>query len=89
MVIEPRPGIGRGGAYRATELGHTLNGNAARMSVDPDDPDEQHDLNGYRQIANFVKEQGAAKLVTLDSAMNELVCQFPCNLQRGTANVWR
>lgn len=40
VVVEPRPELGRGEAYSATELGHTLNGNAARMSVDPDDPDD-------------------------------------------------
>ncbi|WP_246237787.1 FAD/NAD(P)-binding protein [Pseudomonas akapageensis] len=39
-VIEPRSELGRGEAYSATELGHTLNGNAARMSVDPDNPDD-------------------------------------------------
>ena len=39
-VVEPRPELGRGEAYSATELGHTLNGNAARMSVDPDDADD-------------------------------------------------
>lgn len=40
LVIEPRAELGRGEAYSATELGHTLNGNAARMSVDPDNPDD-------------------------------------------------
>ncbi len=40
QVIEPRAELGRGEAYSATELGHTLNGNAARMSVDPDNPDD-------------------------------------------------
>ncbi|MDE1165381.1 MAG: FAD/NAD(P)-binding protein [Pseudomonas sp.] len=40
LVIEPRSELGRGEAYSATELGHTLNGNAARMSVDPDNPDD-------------------------------------------------
>jgi uncharacterized NAD(P)/FAD-binding protein YdhS len=40
LVIEPRAELGRGEAYSAVELGHTLNGNAARMSVDPDDPDD-------------------------------------------------
>ncbi|UOK40819.1 FAD/NAD(P)-binding protein [Pseudomonas palleroniana] len=39
-VIEPRAELGRGEAYSAVELGHTLNGNAARMSVDPDNPDD-------------------------------------------------
>ena len=39
-VFEPRAELGRGEAYSATELGHTLNGNAARMSVDPDNPDD-------------------------------------------------
>ncbi|MBV6290312.1 FAD/NAD(P)-binding protein [Pseudomonas aegrilactucae] len=40
LVVEPRSELGRGEAYSATELGHTLNGNAARMSVDPDNPDD-------------------------------------------------
>ncbi|TFF13839.1 pyridine nucleotide-disulfide oxidoreductase [Pseudomonas sp. BCA14] len=39
-VIEPRAELGRGEAYSAVELGHTLNGNAARMSVDPDNADD-------------------------------------------------
>jgi len=39
-IVEPRAELGRGEAYSATELGHTLNGNAARMSVDPDNPDD-------------------------------------------------
>ncbi|PWY52973.1 FAD/NAD(P)-binding protein [Pseudomonas sp. RW409] len=39
-VIEPRSELGRGEAYSAVELGHTLNGNAARMSVDPDNSDD-------------------------------------------------
>ncbi|WP_236190164.1 FAD/NAD(P)-binding protein [Pseudomonas paraglycinae] len=40
LVIEPRAELGRGEAYSAVELGHTLNGNAARMSVDPDNTDD-------------------------------------------------
>ncbi|MGL5996232.1 MAG: FAD/NAD(P)-binding protein [Pseudomonas proteolytica] len=40
LVIEPRTELGRGEAYSAVELGHTLNGNAARMSVDPDNADD-------------------------------------------------
>ncbi|UQS16744.1 FAD/NAD(P)-binding protein [Pseudomonas sp. HS6] len=44
LVIEPRAELGRGEAYSAVELGHTLNGNAARMSVDPDNAD---DLNQW------------------------------------------
>ncbi|MBV4458900.1 FAD/NAD(P)-binding protein [Pseudomonas sp. COR58] len=40
LVVEPRPELGRGEAYSAVELGHTLNGNAARMSVDPDNADD-------------------------------------------------
>lgn len=40
LVIEPRRELGRGEAYSAVELGHTLNGNAARMSVDPDNADD-------------------------------------------------
>lgn len=39
-IIETRSELGRGEAYSATELGHTLNGNAARMSVDPDNADD-------------------------------------------------
>jgi uncharacterized NAD(P)/FAD-binding protein YdhS len=40
VIVEPRTELGRGEAYSAVELGHTLNGNAARMSVDPDNPDD-------------------------------------------------
>lgn len=40
LLIEPRSELGRGEAYSAAELGHTLNGNAARMSVDPDNADD-------------------------------------------------
>lgn len=40
LIAEPRAELGRGEAYSATELGHTLNGNAARMSVDPDNPED-------------------------------------------------
>ncbi|WP_256591732.1 FAD/NAD(P)-binding protein, partial [Pseudomonas sp. HMWF006] len=38
LIVEPRAELGRGEAYSAVEPGHTLNGNAARMSVDPDNP---------------------------------------------------
>ncbi|MCF5572921.1 FAD/NAD(P)-binding protein [Pseudomonas syringae] len=48
LIIETRRELGRGEAYSATEPGHTLNGNAARMSVDPDNPDDLTDwLSGY------------------------------------------
>ncbi|WP_458237369.1 FAD/NAD(P)-binding protein, partial [Pseudomonas sp. P5_A2_2] len=40
LVIEPRTELGRGEAYSAVELGHTLNGNAARVSLDPDNADD-------------------------------------------------
>ncbi|MFJ2462688.1 FAD/NAD(P)-binding protein [Pseudomonas sp. NPDC087615] len=40
LIIEPRAEVGRGEAYSAVEPGHTLNGNAARMSVDPDNPND-------------------------------------------------
>jgi uncharacterized NAD(P)/FAD-binding protein YdhS len=40
LVIEPRAELGRGVAYSAVELGHTLNGNAARVSLDPDNADD-------------------------------------------------
>ena len=40
LIVEPRSELGRGEAYSAVELGHTLNGNAARMSVDPDNTDD-------------------------------------------------
>jgi uncharacterized NAD(P)/FAD-binding protein YdhS len=40
VIVESRSELGRGEAYSATELGHTLNGNAARMSVDPDAADD-------------------------------------------------
>jgi uncharacterized NAD(P)/FAD-binding protein YdhS len=38
VIVERRAELGRGEAYSATLPGHTLNGNAARMSVDPDRP---------------------------------------------------
>ncbi|AHG41674.1 pyridine nucleotide-disulfide oxidoreductase [Pseudomonas syringae CC1557] len=48
LIIETRRELGRGEAYSATEPGHTLNGNAARMSVDPDNPDDLTEwLSGY------------------------------------------
>ncbi|NWB90108.1 FAD/NAD(P)-binding protein [Pseudomonas agarici] len=47
LIVEPRAELGRGEAYSATQLGHTLNANAARMSVDPDNPD---DLTEWLQI---------------------------------------
>ncbi|MFA0927452.1 FAD/NAD(P)-binding protein [Pseudomonas syringae pv. tagetis] len=48
LIIETRSELGRGEAYSATEPGHTLNGNAARMSVDPDNPDDlTHWLTAY------------------------------------------
>ncbi|WP_397452297.1 FAD/NAD(P)-binding protein [Pseudomonas sp. NA-150] len=40
LIVETRDQLGRGEAYSATELGHTLNGNAARMSVEPDNADD-------------------------------------------------
>jgi len=40
VIVEPRAELGRGEAYSAVELSHTLNGNAARMSVDPDQADD-------------------------------------------------
>lgn len=40
LIVESRSELGRGEAYSATEPGHTLNGNAARMSVDPDNADD-------------------------------------------------
>jgi len=39
-VIEPRAELGRGEAYSAVELGHTMNGNAARISLDQDNPND-------------------------------------------------
>ena len=53
LIIEPRAELGRGEAYSATELGHTLNGNAARMSVDPDNAD---DLTQWLQ--SYIAEGG-------------------------------
>ena len=48
LVIEPRMELGRGEAYSAVELGHTLNGNSARMSVNPDNADDlTHWLSEY------------------------------------------
>jgi uncharacterized NAD(P)/FAD-binding protein YdhS len=40
VIVERRDELGRGEAYSATQLGHTLNANAARMSIDPDNPDD-------------------------------------------------
>ncbi|MGV8920072.1 MAG: FAD/NAD(P)-binding protein [Pseudomonas sp.] len=40
LIVETRSELGRGEAYSATQLGHTLNGNAARMSVEPDNADD-------------------------------------------------
>lgn len=40
VIVESRSELGRGEAYSATEPGHTLNGNAARMSVDPDNAED-------------------------------------------------
>ena len=40
LIVEPRSELGRGEAYSATELGHTLNGNAARMRVPPHNADD-------------------------------------------------
>ncbi|CAM3384784.1 pyridine nucleotide-disulfide oxidoreductase [Pseudomonas floridensis] len=40
LIVETREELGRGEAYSATEPGHTLNGNAARMSADADDADD-------------------------------------------------
>jgi len=53
VIIESRSELGRGEAYSATELGHTLNGNAARMSVDPDDA---NDLT--RWLSEFIAAGG-------------------------------
>jgi uncharacterized NAD(P)/FAD-binding protein YdhS len=48
VIVEPRSELGRGEAYSAVEPGHTLNGNAARMSVDPDNADDLTEwLTGY------------------------------------------
>ncbi|WP_213880318.1 FAD/NAD(P)-binding protein [Pseudomonas sp. dw_358] len=40
LIVEPRSELGRGEAYSARERVHTLNGNAARMSVDPDNAND-------------------------------------------------
>ncbi|RMT83897.1 FAD/NAD(P)-binding protein [Pseudomonas viridiflava] len=40
LIIETREELGRGEAYSATETGHTLNGNAARMSADADNAED-------------------------------------------------
>ncbi|MFJ2682551.1 FAD/NAD(P)-binding protein [Pseudomonas sp. NPDC087342] len=48
LVIEPRAELGRGEAYSAVEPGHTMNGNAARISVDLDKPNDLTEwLTGY------------------------------------------
>jgi uncharacterized NAD(P)/FAD-binding protein YdhS len=62
VVIEPRAELGRGEAYSATEPGHTLNANAARMSVDPDQPDDlTHWLNAHLATGGW--PQAAAQQV--------------------------
>ncbi|WP_024676143.1 FAD/NAD(P)-binding protein [Pseudomonas syringae] len=53
LIIETRSELGRGEAYSATEPGHTLNGNAARMSVDPDNA---HDLTEW--LTGYLAEGG-------------------------------
>ena len=54
LIVEPRAELGRGEAYSATEPGHTLNGNAARMSADPDNPDDlTHWLTQYLSLIHI------------------------------------
>lgn len=61
VIFEPRAELGRGEAYSAVELGHTLNANAARMSVDPDAPDDlTHWLTDHIAVGGWPEsaEQG-------------------------------
>ena len=67
VLVEPRPELGRGEAYSATELGHTLNGNAARMSIEPDDAD---DLTRWLQA--HLDEGGWPESATQDVPVSEL-----------------
>ena len=67
VLVEPRPELGRGEAYSATELGHTLNGNAARMSIEPDDAD---DLTRWLQA--HLDEGGWPESGTQDVPVSEL-----------------
>ena len=54
LVFEPRAELGRGEAYSAVEPGHTLDGNAARMSVDPDNADDLTQwLTGYIEAGGW------------------------------------
>ncbi|MEG5266362.1 FAD/NAD(P)-binding protein [Pseudomonas sp. JDS28PS106] len=53
LIIESRGELGRGEAYSATLPGHTLNGNAARMSGDPDNAD---DLTQW--LSGFLEQGG-------------------------------
>lgn len=66
-IIETRSELGRGEAYSATELGHTLNGNAARMSVDPDNAD---DLTQW--LTQFIAEGGWPESFEQDVPVAEL-----------------
>ncbi|QVM95029.1 MULTISPECIES: FAD/NAD(P)-binding protein [unclassified Pseudomonas] len=59
LVVEPRDELGRGEAYSATHLGHTLNGNAARMSVDPDNADDLSQWLGQHIAAGGWPESAA------------------------------
>jgi uncharacterized NAD(P)/FAD-binding protein YdhS len=67
LIIEPRSELGRGEAYSATELGHTLNGNAARMSVDPDNAD---DLTQW--LTDFIAAGGWPEAREQDVPVSEL-----------------
>ncbi|WP_122666364.1 FAD/NAD(P)-binding protein [Pseudomonas viridiflava] len=66
-IIETRHELGRGEAYSATELGHTLNGNAARMSVDPDNAD---DLTQW--LTQFIADGGWPESREQDVSVAEL-----------------
>lgn len=60
VVFEPRAELGRGEAYSTEEPDHTLNANAARMSIDPDAPDDlTHWLTEHLAAGGW--PQGAAQ----------------------------
>lgn len=75
-LIEPRPLLGRGLAYRTVHENHLLNVPAGRMSVFPDDPGHfLHWLNqrGNDHAGSFVprKLYGVYVQAVLDTAINE------------------
>lgn len=67
VIVESRSELGRGEAYSATERGHTLNGNAARMSVDPDNA---NDLTQW--LGDYIAAGGWPESAEQDIPVSEL-----------------